>query len=147
MPDGVRFFFYIDQPYTLSFLIGVVISKSESLDQLELVALGFVMERGQNLEVATKRLSAGKNTVNSIHTRKCVSKAICSGLDIYEIPGHCFFSESLKSDFKGKCIIHSLTISLANFTSFLTQRTGCSIKSILYTFESHNTLKLTFTNI
>ena len=36
MPDGVRFFFYIDQPYTLSFLIGVVISKSESLDQLEL---------------------------------------------------------------------------------------------------------------
>ena len=100
--------------------------------------------------------SAGKNTrivLVSCHPWKCIPTAISSGLDICEVPG-CHLFQQMSSLWGSqkllqRLVCHELTAYLSAFNLFLTQWIMV-ILSKRYkpdNFETHNYLKLSFTNV
>ena len=100
--------------------------------------------------------SAGKNTrivLVPCRAWKCVPTAISGGVDISEVPG-CHLLQQMSSQWGSQKLLqglvsHELTAYLSVFNLILTQRIiptlskGCKPDK----FESHNSLKLSFTNI
>ena len=100
--------------------------------------------------------SAGKNTrivLVPCHPWKCVARASSSGMDIYKVPG-CHLLQQMSSHWGSQkwlqgLVSHELSAWLSVFNIFLTWwimtilSKGCKPDN----FESHNSLKLSFTNI